>query len=146
MKKFKKLKTSQARILNELLRNCKQSDRGISKIADISQPTVTRFRNHLERTNVIKEYLAIPDYKKLGFNFGAIITADISSKDLKEIPLENVIVSAPTISCDTNTMLIVVYREMEDFNRFLRMIKPLASDLYITLFDTRGFGIKSVQV
>ena len=59
------------RLLRELLRNSRRSDRDIAKSFGISQPTVTRMRAQLEKKEYIKTYTAIPDFAKLGYEISA---------------------------------------------------------------------------
>jgi DNA-binding Lrp family transcriptional regulator len=49
------------------MKNSRRSDRELSKIIKVSQPTITRLRAKLEREGVIKEYTMIPDFAKLGY-------------------------------------------------------------------------------
>ena len=60
------------KVLFALVRGAKKSDRELAKILKISQPTVTRKRANLEKEGYIKEYTAIPDIAKLGFDFVAV--------------------------------------------------------------------------
>ena len=71
----RKLKRIELRLVAELMKNSRKSDRELAKILGISQPTVTRIRNKLEREGVIREYTAIPDFSKLGYEILAIILA-----------------------------------------------------------------------
>lgn len=54
------------RLLREMLRNSKRSDREISKSLKVSQPTVTRTRARLEK-EYIETYTVVPDFAKLGY-------------------------------------------------------------------------------
>ena len=71
----------QLEILKQLMKNSKKSDREVAKIMHLSQPTITRTRNILEREGYIKTYTIIPDFMKLGYQ----ILAFTFSK-LKEYP------------------------------------------------------------
>lgn len=55
------------KVLSELLRNAKISDRSLAKKLNVSQPTLTRVRNELEREGYIRQYTILPDFRKLGF-------------------------------------------------------------------------------
>ena len=59
------------KILCELMKNARTSDRELAKIIGVSQPTVTRNRWKLE-SNGLVEYSAIPNLKKLGFEMLAL--------------------------------------------------------------------------
>jgi DNA-binding Lrp family transcriptional regulator len=58
------------KLLFELIKNSKRSDRELAKILGVSQPTITRMRQKLEK-KTIKEYTAIPDWVELGYELMA---------------------------------------------------------------------------
>jgi len=59
------------RLLRELLRTSRRSDRDIAKSFGISQPTVTRMRAQLDKKEYIKTYTVIPDFAKMGYEIFA---------------------------------------------------------------------------
>jgi DNA-binding Lrp family transcriptional regulator len=61
------LKESEKKILFELIRGSRRSDRELAKAIGISQPTVTRTRTKLEKMGLVKEYTIIPDLRKMGY-------------------------------------------------------------------------------
>ncbi|UCD96405.1 MAG: AsnC family transcriptional regulator [Candidatus Bathyarchaeota archaeon] len=63
---MKTLKELDYRILTELMKNAKISDRQLAKKLSVSQPTITRRRARMERMNLF-EYTIIPDLKELGY-------------------------------------------------------------------------------
>ena len=66
------MKTSMMRLLLELLKNSKRSDRELAKILGVSQPTITRTRHKLEQDGMIEDYTIVPDFEKIGFEIMAI--------------------------------------------------------------------------
>ncbi len=54
------------KLLYQLMKNSKRSDRDLAKVIGVSQPTITRTRKKLETMGYIKEYTIIPDMTKLG--------------------------------------------------------------------------------
>lgn len=66
------MKQRELRILHELMKNSKQSDREVAQKLGVSQPTVSRIRGRLEKEGYIKEYTIIPDFSKLGYKIMAI--------------------------------------------------------------------------
>ncbi|MDH5376148.1 MAG: winged helix-turn-helix transcriptional regulator [Candidatus Bathyarchaeota archaeon] len=60
------------KLLSELMKNSRKSDRELAKVIGSSQPTVTRARTKLEREGYIKEYTMIPDFAKLGYQIMAL--------------------------------------------------------------------------
>jgi DNA-binding Lrp family transcriptional regulator len=78
------MKENEIRLLAELLKNSKKSDRELGKILGLSQATVSRTRAKLERDGVIQEYTIIPDFKKLGIELLAITFGVWSPEKIKE--------------------------------------------------------------
>ena len=140
-------KMKRPEILNAFLRNCKQSDREIAKIGKVSQPTITRVRQMLERTGIIKQYVAIPDYAKIGYPFGSVITGQFFSEEkLKEvISKSDVVLIAPCIELNQNIILITLHKTIEDYKEFLKKIKTVISGAS-SLFATEGLEIKPLQI
>ena len=68
----KPLKNVEYKIAAELMRNSRRSDREIAKIVGVSQPTVSRIMERLEKNGVIREYTMIPDFGKLGYQLMGI--------------------------------------------------------------------------
>ena len=65
------LKPLDLKILSELMKNSKISDRTLAKKLGVSQPTVTRRRAGLEKKQLL-DYTVIPNLKKLGYGIIAI--------------------------------------------------------------------------
>jgi DNA-binding Lrp family transcriptional regulator len=61
------MKLEECHLLSELLKNSRRSDRELAKVLGVSQPTVSRMIQRLEKQGVIKEYTIIPDFSKLGY-------------------------------------------------------------------------------
>jgi len=66
------LKDLELKLISELMKNSRRSDRALARALGVSQPTATRLRGKLEKQGYIKEYTAIPDFRKLGFEIMAI--------------------------------------------------------------------------
>jgi len=69
------MKETWSKLLVELLRNSRQSDREIARKLGVSQPTVSRTRSSLEKEGYIKEYTIIPNFSKFGYKIMAITFA-----------------------------------------------------------------------
>ncbi len=82
------------RLLIELLRDSKQSDRKLAKKLGVSQPTITRTRTKLEREGYIKHYTFIPDMRKMGFEIIAFTFVKMDPAVLTQEVLEKVMVYA----------------------------------------------------
>ncbi|MDH5531945.1 MAG: winged helix-turn-helix transcriptional regulator [Candidatus Bathyarchaeota archaeon] len=66
------MKKTMKKLLLELLRDSKRSDREIAKVIGVSQPTITRMRNRLVEEGVVREFTVIPDFAKMGYEILAI--------------------------------------------------------------------------
>lgn len=65
------LKETEWKLIRELMKNCRRSDRELAGDISSSQPTVSRTRQRLEKKGYIREYAMIPDFGKLGFDIMA---------------------------------------------------------------------------
>jgi len=72
------------KLLIELLRNSKESDRKLAKKLGVSQPTITRTRSKIEREGLIRSYTVIPDWRKLGFEIFALTFTKMDPKIVSE--------------------------------------------------------------
>jgi DNA-binding Lrp family transcriptional regulator len=60
------------KLLRELLKNSKRSDRELAKVLEVSQPTITRTRHKLEQSGLIQDYTIVPNFGKMGFEILAL--------------------------------------------------------------------------
>ena len=72
------------KLLIELLRNSKESDRKLAKKLGVSQPTITRTRSKIECEGLIRSYTIIPDWRKLGFEILALTFTKMDPKIVSE--------------------------------------------------------------
>jgi len=79
------MKDIELKLVSELMRNSRRSDRDLAKSIGVSQPTVSRLLKKLENDGIIKEYIMIPDFRKLGFNLLAFTFIKIQEAGSKEI-------------------------------------------------------------
>jgi DNA-binding Lrp family transcriptional regulator len=69
------------KLLKELVRNSRRSDRELAKALKISQPTVTRNRKLAE--SYVRSYTIVPEFKKIGYEILAITFAKAKNYDKK---------------------------------------------------------------
>jgi DNA-binding Lrp family transcriptional regulator len=60
------------KLLSELMKNSRRSDRELAKAIGSSQPTVSRNRKKLEEKGYIRQYTTIPNFSKIGYNLLAL--------------------------------------------------------------------------
>lgn len=66
------MKEMERKLLSELMKNSRRSDRELAKAIGVSQPTTTRLRTKLEKEGYIKEYTILPNFKKIGYSIMAL--------------------------------------------------------------------------
>lgn len=74
------MKDVELRLVSELMKDARRSDRQLAKSVGASQPTITRARTRLERKGYITEYTMIPDFAKLGLNVMSVTFATWDKK------------------------------------------------------------------
>lgn len=74
------LKDVERKMLSELIKHSRRSDRELAKAVGISQPTATRIRTKLEKEGYIKEYTTVPDFNKIGY---ALLSFTLLKMDIK---------------------------------------------------------------
>ena len=74
------MKDVELKLLIELMKNSRRSDRELARVIGISQPTVSRMIKKLEKEGYIREYTIIPDFSKLGFQMMTIFLAKLKAR------------------------------------------------------------------
>ncbi len=126
------LKKVDYRILAELIKNSRLSDRQLAKNLGVSQPTVTRRRTMLEKERLV-EYTAIPDLRKLGFEILAFNFANWKQEASSE---ENIQEAKAFISKHPSVMFVSTgrglgadrvsvsaHRNYADYHRYIQELK-----------------------
>ena len=118
------------RLVSEMLKNSKKSDRELAGILGVSQPTVSRTRARIEK-EYIKTYTIIPDFEKFGYQIMAFtfakmkshpdVAAEISKKSkdwLAKRP--NVIFGADGEGLGKDLVLISFHKKYSAYAEFMR--------------------------
>ena len=137
------MKEVELKLVCELMKNSRRSDRELAKVLGVSQPTVSRTMKKLEKEGVIKEYTMIPDFAKLGFGIASIVFAKlkdpIPEEKLKEIrkqvhqtlwkdPMSN-IVAMSGIGCNADRVVVAFHEDYSTYIEHLNKIKQHPSAL-----------------
>jgi len=127
-----KLKELDWKLLFELMRNSRRSDRELAKALGTSQPTVTRRRAFLER-ELIDGYSAIPKWEQLGYEIFAItlikIKQAIASKEKYESTRKkgltwlehnpNIIMAGACRGMGVDSFMISLHKTYSDYDNFM---------------------------
>jgi DNA-binding Lrp family transcriptional regulator len=81
------MKDVEVKLVAELMKNSRRSDRELARVIGVSQPTISRAISKLEKEGYIKEYTVIPNYNKLGYQL-AVFTLVKSRSDLNKEEME----------------------------------------------------------
>jgi DNA-binding Lrp family transcriptional regulator len=129
---MKKLKDVDYKILFELIKNSKISDRKLAQALGVSQPTVTRRRAMLEREKLL-DYTAIPNLEKLGFEILALTYARCNHEahpEEKEADAKvflskhpNVIFVSTGRGLGMNRMLVSLHKNYTDYAEFTKKLR-----------------------
>ncbi len=151
---MRRLKPNDYKILFELVKNSKISDRKLSKIVGVSQPTVTRKRARLEKEKLI-DYTALPNMEKLGFEIMAF-TFTTGKPEATSIELAPQIKSFATKHPNTiftsfgrgigmNKIVISLHQNYSDYANFLKELEE-AWEKFTTKIDTFIVSLKGDDV
>jgi len=120
------LKKRMMRLLLELLKDSKRSDRELAKVLDVSQPTVSRMRSRLVKEGIIRDFTVMPDFVKMGYEIMAIncfkskTSEEIAERAKKwTMSKPNIIFAAAAQGMGKNAVMISLHRNYTDFSNFL---------------------------
>ena len=131
------LKDVDLKLISELMKNSRRSDRDLARSLGVSQPTVTRVRTRLEREGMIREYTVVPDYARLGFEIASITFARLNEpmsqeaiEQIRETTKERekknpaaTILAMNGIGCDAERVVVALHKDYSEFTEFLRFVK-----------------------
>ena len=151
LKDVKTLKDLERRLVSELMKNCRRSDRQLAKALGVSQPAVTRTVHELEKEGIIKEYTAVPDFTKLGYTLLAVTLVKLK-RHLSKDEIEKAKKSAKE-GAEDNLHFIMLERGMgmgyngvflsfhKDYASFTEHKKWLTQYDYLEIADIQSFLI-----
>ncbi len=120
-------KQNMIKLLYEMMKNSKRSDREIAKIIGVSQPTITRMRQRLEKRGYIRDYTVIPDLEKLGYEIAAFTFMTIANSNVKSENIEKRIESSPKIVFSAsgdglngkNFLMVSLHKDFTDYSKLM---------------------------
>jgi DNA-binding Lrp family transcriptional regulator len=135
-----------SKLLRELVRDSRRSDRELARAIGTSQPTVTRNRKLLE--NYIRSYTIVPEFQKVGYEILAITFAKAKTygrEDVeKKLELEkkwakqhpNILLASDGEGLGKDEVMVSVHRDYSKYADFLRDYTAKFSD-FVT--DVQSF-------
>ena len=123
------MKDVELKLISELIKNSRRSDREIAKAIGISQPTVSRMRVSLEKQGLI-DYSAVPDLAKLGFEIISVILGKRDYTKQPEINVQkirdfvkrypNIIFVASGSGLGRDRIMISIHRNYSEYSKFMQ--------------------------
>jgi DNA-binding Lrp family transcriptional regulator len=161
-----KLKDTEIRLVAELMKNSRKSDRELAKALGVSQPTVTRTRIRLEKLGVIKEYTLIPNFKQLGYQIMAVVfmrkqetqnrkdraALRKAALELEDKTPQACLTVVDGMGLEKGRMLILLYKDYGSYTKGMEVIKNLThvepgglESFLVDLNDENLFRILSMK-
>lgn len=143
-------------LLFELLKNSKRSDRELAKVLGVSQPTVTRMRQRLVKTRMIRQFTVIPDLPKMGYEvatFTFVRTKYGPEFDIQELRKgamdwtmkhPNIVFATGGEGMGMNAIIVSVHRDYSDYYQFIVEVRQHWAAI---LLDIQSFliSLKNVE-
>jgi len=124
------MKNTMIKLVGELLKDSKRSDRELAKVLKVSQPTVSRMRHKLEKDGMIQHYTIIPDFTKLGFEIFAItcfkskVKKELTEKARKiTMSKPNIVLAAECNGMGMNAVVVSLHKNYSDYADFMRELR-----------------------
>jgi DNA-binding Lrp family transcriptional regulator len=135
------MKKRMLKLLFELMKNAKRSDREIAKIIGVSQPTITRMRQRLEKTAIV-DYTVIPDWTELGFEIMAMTLVKAKGSEATEnakkwaMDNPNVVFAAAGEGMGMDYFILSFHKSYSDYSGFIDTLKGAMAE---SLQDIQSF-------
>lgn len=122
------LKETEVKLVAELMKNSRRSDRELATLLEVSQPTVSRIRQRLEKEGMI-DYTGIPDLARLGYGIIAVVLGkrDFAKhpENLIEIARDfvgkhpNIIFCSSGEGLNYDVISISIHKDYSDYSKFI---------------------------
>jgi DNA-binding Lrp family transcriptional regulator len=147
------LKDVELKLISELIKNSRRSDRELAKAIGISQPTVSRVRLRLEKEGLI-DYSAVPNLAKLGFEIIAVTLAKRNYQKHPEYDIQkakdfakknpNIIFGSSGNGLGYDRIGISIHKNYAEYSKFMQESKVYWGDF--KSFDSFLISLKSKDV
>jgi DNA-binding Lrp family transcriptional regulator len=156
------MKNKELRLVSELLRDSRKSDRRLAKTVGVSQPTVTRMRTRLEEEGIIREYTMMPDFTRLGYELLAFTflkcerpLSEEQNRKIREKALatqeksaSSTIIVADGIGMGSDRVIVTLHRNYSTYNEYTRYMSGLSAyemsyvgSFIVSLKDLKSTGL-----
>jgi DNA-binding Lrp family transcriptional regulator len=131
------LKNTELRLISELMTNSRRSDRELSRVLKVSQPTVSRTISKLEKEGYLREYTVMPNFVKLGYHLFALTFSSWKQNVTKEEmenawktsleeagkPPSNIIVMERGLGMNHDAVIGSFHKDYSSYTKFFQYLK-----------------------
>jgi DNA-binding Lrp family transcriptional regulator len=159
------MKDVELRLISELMKNSRRSDRELAKVLGVSQPTISRTMKRLEKEGYIKEYTIIPDFHKLGYEIMGITSIAVrdqpskegfkeirGARELEESHPHASLIAVSGIDHNRNRLFITFYENYSAYAEAMRLTRQLpfadvdsVESFVVNLSDETNYRLLSMQ-
>jgi DNA-binding Lrp family transcriptional regulator len=145
------LKDVELKLVYELIKNSRRSDRELARAIGISQPTVSRMIKKLKKEGVIREYTMIPDFSKLGYKIMAVTFCSLKEnpeeyerviaaikRELGDEQLQKIIMFERGLGLESTGVIVSLH---EDYSSFVEFMDKLKEYPFLETLKPRSFLI-----
>jgi DNA-binding Lrp family transcriptional regulator len=138
------------RLLLEYLKDSNRSDRQIAKVLGVSQPTVSKMKNKLLEEGLVRNFSAIPDLAKMGYEIMAFSFVKFNMEHLRELEDKTqewtqdspeIIFSSRAEGVGMDAITVSVHKNYAEYKNFLtknRRLGGFVSEAQYILVDLGG--------
>lgn len=126
------MKDTEFKLIRELIRNSRNSDRELAQRIGVSQPTISRTRQRLEKEGII-EYTGVPNLEKLGFDILAITFGNWKHEEYPDTRVSaarefakkhpNLIFLSSGRGLGADRVAITVHKDYSDYALFMQEVR-----------------------
>jgi DNA-binding Lrp family transcriptional regulator len=137
-------------LLFEYLKDSNRSDRQIAKVLEVSQPTVSKMKNKLLEAGLVRNFSAIPDLAKMGYEIMAFSFVKFNMDALREVENKTkewtqdnpeIIFSSRAEGMGMDAVTVSVHKNYAEYKNFLtknRRFGRFVSEAQYLLVDLGG--------
>jgi DNA-binding Lrp family transcriptional regulator len=131
------VKDVELKLIGELMRNSRRSDRELARAVGVSQPTISRAVAKLKKDGVIREFTVIPDYEKLGYGLVAFTLVknkagmtreelekarEVTLRDVRQAPTK-IVLFERGLGDGYTAMLVSFHEDYSDYSKLKDRMK-----------------------
>jgi DNA-binding Lrp family transcriptional regulator len=141
----KDLKDVKRRLIAELMKDSRRSDRELATALKVSQPTVSRTRSQLEKDGCIGEYTIVPDFAKLDYKILALTFVKLKTaltpeqieqakgiiKEATKTMTINLLMLERGLGLDSDGVIVSIHKDYSAYTEFAQLLTRLGGQFLL---------------